>query len=209
MNIKFLIAKISKASTVIDDVINKIGTTDISEIGDGTLSGAISTLNDLIEEIDTEIGDTDISSLGDGTITNALITLKEMIKLLPILDIKVVEELPTEDISTTTIYLVKSDKTVDPDDMYSEYLYVNGKWECLGTQKFDIQNYYTKEEVNNLIADIISDYYTKTEIDDNFYTKTEVDNKIIASAADDITEQEYVDIFNNTPPLDGANEEGF
>ncbi len=150
MNIKFLLAKIIKASTAIDDVINKIGTTDISEIGDGTLTGAV-------------------------------VALKDLVDVLPKFDIELVDELPTTDISSTTIYLVLAEDS-EEGNLYSEYIYYNNKWELLGTQSFSL---------------------------DDYYTKTEVDNKILASAADDITEQEYVDIFNNTPPLDGANEEGF
>ena len=43
----------------------------------------------------------------------------------------VVESLPLRDVSDTTVYLVP---TGDGDDLYTEYINVDGKWEKLGTQ---------------------------------------------------------------------------
>jgi hypothetical protein len=43
----------------------------------------------------------------------------------------VVESLPLQDVSDTTVYLVP---TGDGDDLYTEYINVDGKWEKLGTQ---------------------------------------------------------------------------
>jgi len=43
----------------------------------------------------------------------------------------VVDELPTEDISTETIYMLPTNDS-DADNAYEEYVYTNGKWEKLG-----------------------------------------------------------------------------
>lgn len=57
----------------------------------------------------------------------------------PKFSIKVVTELPTTNISSTTIYLLKTGE--EDSNLYSEYIYVNNKWELLGTQKMDLSNY--------------------------------------------------------------------
>lgn len=67
----------------------------------------------------------------------------------PKFSIKVVTELPTTNISNTTIYLLKTGE--EDSNLYSEYIYVNNKWELLGTQKMDLSNYYTKEEVDKML----------------------------------------------------------
>ncbi len=64
-------------------------------------------------------------------------------------DIKVVQTLPSSDISPTTVYLVPSNS--ESSDIYKEYIYVNNNWELLGIQKSDLSNYYNKTEINNLL----------------------------------------------------------
>lgn len=58
----------------------------------------------------------------------------------------VVTELPTTDIKTNKIYLVKDSTTEG--DLYQEYLYIDGKWEKIGThkQEVDLTNYAKKSE---------------------------------------------------------------
>lgn len=58
----------------------------------------------------------------------------------------VVTKLPTTDIKTNKIYLVKDSTTEG--DLYQEYLYVDGKWEKVGThkQEVDLTNYANKSE---------------------------------------------------------------
>lgn len=58
----------------------------------------------------------------------------------------VVTQLPTTDIKTNKIYLVK-DSTAEG-DLYQEYLYVDGKWEKIGThkQEVDLTDYAKKSE---------------------------------------------------------------
>ena len=96
----------------------------------------------------------------------------------------VVDQLPETDIDTNVIYIVpKIDATTT--DQKDEYIYVNGQWELVGTMKVNMKDYYTKEEVDDLLSekqntltaigklsivdDIISvdltAYYTNEEVD--------------------------------------------
>lgn len=108
-----------------------------------------------VSDILALLGTTDISSIGDGTLTGAITTLKGLIDLLPKFDIEVVQTLPTSDISETTIYLVPAEET-GTNDLYSEYIYVDEAWELLGVQRVDLDNYYTKTEIDAMIGDISS-----------------------------------------------------
>ncbi len=73
-----------------------------------------------------------------------------LISAIPKFDIKVVQTLPSSDISPTTVYLVPSDS--ESSDVYKEYIYVNTNWELLGIQKSDLSSYYNKTEINNLLS---------------------------------------------------------
>ena len=56
---------------------------------------------------------------------------KSEVSLIPRFNISVVDALPTQDISTTTIYLVRNTET-NSDCLYEEFIYVNNAWESLG-----------------------------------------------------------------------------
>lgn len=59
-------------------------------------------------------------------------------------DMAVVQALPTQDISTHTIYLVP--KTGETNDVYDEYVYINNAWEMVGNTQIDLSNYVQKNE---------------------------------------------------------------
>ena len=69
------------------------------------------------------------------------------ISSIPKFAIAVVTDLPTSNISNTTIYLKKTGD--DTQNLYTEYIYVNSKWEQLGTQKLDLSGYLTKTDASN------------------------------------------------------------
>ena len=94
---------------------------------------------------------------------------------------KVVEVLPTSNIDTTKIYLVK-DSAVD-NNSYSEYMYVGGKWEKLGDfrSSVDLQPYAKTEYVNNQLATKV-DKVDGKGLSTNDYTTTEK-NKLAGIAA--------------------------
>lgn len=57
----------------------------------------------------------------------------------------VVEELPASGESNKIYLLVQDDKLI-------EYIWVNNKWDPVGMVEFDINNYYTKDQVTQLIS---------------------------------------------------------
>lgn len=129
------------------DVTSKLSLkADKSEIPDVT-SFITKAVNDLVNyytkaQIDTKVE-----------------TLEGKISAIPKFAISVVTDLPTSDISATTIYLKKT-STTETGNLYTEYIYVDGAWESLGTQTLDLSNYATKDYV----ATAIKDFLTETQI---------------------------------------------
>lgn len=152
-----------------------------------SLKGSVSTLQADVKALqeaeidfpidDIKVGETSIVKNGIVTIDDAFVTnsnslnalthkaiaakfasIEESIDLIPKFDVLVVSELPTTDISTSTIYLVVSGE--EEENLYDEYIYVekesgNG-WEKLGTQKLDLSGYYTSEQVDNLLLGYVT-----------------------------------------------------
>lgn len=73
-----------------------------------------------------------------------------LVDTIPKFDIKVVQVLPVSNISPTTVYLLTGDS--ETGNLYDEYIYVDNKWELIGTQTTDLSNYYNKTEVDNLLS---------------------------------------------------------
>lgn len=90
------------------------------------------------------------------------------ISLIPRFNVQVVSSLPTTDISETTVYLVSSGD--DSDNLYTEYINVNGLWEILGTQKI--------ASVENAVL------YTEQSLTDE--QKAQARTNISAASAEDV-----------------------
>lgn len=78
---------------------------------------------------------------------NALISAVSTINIL------VVQILPTQNISTSTIYLLPK-TTAQTDNIYDEYINITGTstgWELIGDTSIDLSNYYTKAQVDSLL----------------------------------------------------------
>ena len=115
---------------------------------------------------------------GDGNVITATYATKDEISGIDKFSIKVVNELPTSNISSTTIYLKTADYSIEG-NLYTEYIYVDNKWEKLGEQTIDFTNYYTKTETNDQITDAIKDKADKATTLAGYnigdaYTKTDI-----------------------------------
>lgn len=95
----------------------------------------------------------------------------QLISTIPNFSISVVAALPTQDISTTTIYLVSNSGSST--NVYDEYIYVNNNWELIGTTETDLSDYYSKNQVDGLLDDKV-DKVSGKGLSTNDYTNEEV-----------------------------------
>jgi len=86
--------------------------------------------------------------------TYSKIEVDQMISVIPKFAIQVVDSLPTTEISPTTIYLLRTG--TESANVFTEYIYINGGWEKLGTQKLDLSGYSTTEQMNQAISSAIN-----------------------------------------------------
>lgn len=96
--------------------------------------------------------------------------VNERIDNIPAFEMKLVEELPEEG-EPTIIYLVKDEGK----DTCSEYVYVDGKWEKLGSE-VDLSDYVKEEDLEAAIAPLA--------VQENVYTKAESDAKFLTEHQD-------------------------
>lgn len=67
------------------------------------------------------------------------------VSTIPKLSFEVVDMLPTENIFTDVIYLLKS-PDAHLNNLFTEYIFVDNNWEILGTQRLDMTAYLKKED---------------------------------------------------------------
>lgn len=102
---------------------------------------------------------------------------KADVSAIPKFAIKVVTELPTEDISTSTIYLKAHEH--GEGDGYDEYIYVEAAWEKIGNTDVDLSDYLKSADASTLYVtetDAATKYATKTEVSE--VTKNLTDNYV-------------------------------
>lgn len=82
--------------------------------------------------------------------------------------ISVVSKLPSSDISNTTVYLVRD---TDSEDMYTEYICVNGAWKTLGARKVEWSKPFLYDNpipVSKAVkAIMVNNYHKSTSLDVN------------------------------------------
>lgn len=122
-----------------DDVYSKASFSDIPDVSQFITKAVEDLLNYYTKSaIDDKIAD-----------------LENKVSAIPKFSISVVAALPTEDISETTIYLVSTG--TDSNNLYTEYIYVDGSWEILGTQELDLTGYAKEEWVSAQISGFVTE----------------------------------------------------
>ena len=65
-------------------------------------------------------------------------------------NVRIVDTAVQQEIQDNTIYMVLTSD--DPQNIYDEYLYLNGAWERIGSTAVDWSGYYSKAEVDAKLA---------------------------------------------------------
>lgn len=143
-----------------------------------------------VQEIENDIIDLEESKANKSeTYTQA--EVNELIGAIKTVSMKIVPERPATG-ETNIIYLVPSKKS-EQENIYDEYIYVNGKWELIGSTQIDLSDYVTVEtledtegvlngridsveETANSALDLANDLELTTQPDDLTITRNS-DNK--------------------------------
>lgn len=106
---------------------------------------------------------------------------------------EVVEELPTEDIDTNAIYLIANG------DFYNEYIYVDGKWDSIGsTGEVNLNNYYNKNQTETLIDNAVGNAYQDIQNTLTLYPKAEDVTDEIQEAIKDLASDSDIAQLGNS-----------
>lgn len=121
-----------------------------------------------------------LASLGNGGGGSAVDTytkaeIDKMFGEAGTVQVEAVDVLPTEDIKENVIYLVPNGSTGE--NYYNECMYINEKWEIIGTTEIDLSSYATKEELEEAISTELKEYVTKTDLSEalkNYATREDL-----------------------------------
>ena len=168
------------------------GDTTIQEIqGDITnIEGSANTINNKVDKINTELGFSSSNEYepsssnsiisGASSVTDAINKVADAVTNIELAQI--VTALPTQDINDNIIYLVATKGDTEGQNIYSEYIHINGNWEKLGEFKADVD---------------LSDYVTNTELTNqlrNYVTTTALNNTLSGYATTSVTNQLRTDL---------------
>lgn len=174
--------KILERISALNDSITELTGTDIVE-----LKNSIDELNDLIEQtkneldelntttVDTHVNDTvihvtqDDKDLWNSTLDNAKDYAKGLFDAVTSFNILIVDELPSEP-EEMVIYFKPNSKS-DTQNYYDEYMYINSKWEIIGSTYIDLSPYVLTADLNKELAKYLLKDDFNTEIADYIKSK--------------------------------------
>lgn len=137
---------------------------------------------------------------------------------------QIVDELPTENIDSSVIYLIKIGNT----SAYMQHMYIKGAWAELGSTQVDLSGYYKKTEIDTKLDDkadktelptvptLISAFtndkgymteFTETDPTVPAWAKTENKPSYTAAEVHALPDDTEIPIFTNKTVLDGITAE--
>lgn len=179
------------------------GASDITALGNrvDALEGTVVKSAEIVDETGAQLGHTfsvnenvlliahddtfDINSESVKALTHRAVAAKfrdieSNLTQIPKFKVAVVDELPTDEISLSTIYLLRNDDVSD-NNLFTEYIYVETVkddpntpnidesryvWEKLGEQTLVIEDIVTQNQLNNALNTALADYSKTTDIRD-------------------------------------------
>lgn len=127
-----------------------------TKVSDLTNDSGFQTASDVSGAISTALGNYYNKTETDGKIAAAVAAASH-------LKYQIVEALPEQDQDANTIYLLAKDSGTGQ-DVYTEYMWLNDKWEILGDTSVDLTNYYTKTQTDDAITAALTGYVKTTDM---------------------------------------------
>ena len=144
----------------------------INDINNTKLVNLKQLIDDLTNDLSNHTNDTIIhvtqndKDLWNAALQNAKDYAKKLFDSVTSFSIEIVESLPTEDIKSMTIYFIRNGRDNET-DYYEEYMYINNKWEIIGSTFVNLAPYVLKEDFEKYqqaITDKFTKYNTSDEI---------------------------------------------
>ena len=189
----------------------------VKDVVDGNVSDDIKELKKLLEELDTDLSnhtsDTVIhvtqndKDLWNATLQNAKDYAKRLFDSVTSFTIEIVDTLPTEDIKLMTIYFIRNNND-NESDYYSEYMYINGKWEIIGSTFVNLAPYLLVSDFEKTINDYVTkadlieklkNYTNSTDLMNDYAKKTDLHNHSNKSVLDDLSDKKGVLNYKGVP----------
>ena len=130
------------------NIVNKPKINGVTLEGDLATEDLNIIIPELVSELQNDVGYI-TKSVDDLELYYDKTEIDGMISTIPKFSIRVVDELPTEDISPTTIYLLR----VEGNDHFEEWVYIDDEWDKLGDGNIDLSDYATYEYVDAELAE--------------------------------------------------------
>lgn len=187
-----------------NNLVTSGGVKDAIDNLEASLSGSIENIIDV--EISNQIKSSIVDNLLSDDVNKSLSAkqgkiLKGIIDNLANIQFLVVDVLPSSDIKSNIIYLVK--KKGSGTDIHDEYIYIENNWEKIGDTSIDLTNYYTKDQVDSQIQNVREDIPSIPDVDivlsgsGNVITELAVDSinkhKLVASKSISVYTKEEVE----------------
>lgn len=166
--VESLESTVVKSAQVIDENGNQLG--QAFSVTDNVLLIA----HDDVFNIDTD----SVKALTHRAVAAKFKDIENSLTQIPKFKISVVDELPTNNISLSTVYLLRNADTYS-NNLFTEYIYVETVkddpsttevneskfvWEKLGEQTLVVDDIVTKDELNNTLSIALLDYAKTTDV---------------------------------------------
>lgn len=116
---------------------------------------------------------------------------------------QVVDVLPTENISATTIYLLPKEGATKP-NIYEEWIWVNEDWESIGTTEIDLSGYATTTMIGDLNTLQTTDKDSVVDAINELVNTTGDLSGDVNNKQDTLTAGENISIENNVISVSGV-----
>ena len=172
------ITEINQRLDNIDTELDNIQNTNIPDLDKrikdnlNSIKELAKSLSDLSSTLDTHIKDTvihvtqDDKDLWNSILDNAKKYAKKLFDSVTSFNIQIVDVLPVDNIKEMTIYFMRNGRDNET-DYYDEYMYINNKWEIIGSTFVNLTPYLLKSDFETYqqeIADKFLKYKTSDEI---------------------------------------------